>query len=66
MEEEISYNSTQDDEYVEIVKMDEQKPINDTECKHETLTPDFDDKIGTAVYYGCSNRKCGMGWYIQK
>lgn len=59
----ISYNGL-NDENVEVVKMDEQKPINDTECKHETLIPDPEDTIGDAVYHGCANYKCGRGWYI--
>lgn len=64
MEEEVSYNSGQDDENVEIVKMDEQKPINDTECTHQTLVQDPEDTIGDAVYHGCANYKCGRGWYV--
>lgn len=50
----------------QIVKMDEQKPIHDTECKHETLVADPDDTLGDAVYHGCANYKCGVGFYIQK
>lgn len=49
-----------------VVKMDEQAPINDTECRHETLVPDPNDTLGKAVYHGCVNRKCGVGFYIQK
>lgn len=60
---EIGYN-TNNEINVEIVKMDEQKPINDTECTHETLVPDPEDKLGDAVYHGCQNYKCGRGWYI--
>lgn len=59
----ISYNGL-NDENVEVVKMDEQKPINDTECRHETLIPDPTDTIGDAVYHGCANYKCGVGFYI--
>lgn len=47
-----------------IVKMDEQKPLNDTQCRHETLVPDPDDKIGDAVFHACANHKCGVGFYI--
>lgn len=70
----LGYNTNQDDEYAaiagidqhtQIVRMDEQKPIHDTECKHETLVPNPDDTIGDAVYHGCSNPKCGRGWYIR-
>lgn len=70
----LGYNQGKDDEYAriagigphtEIVKMDEQKPINDTECKHPILIPDPEDTIGDAVYHGCSNYKCGVGFYIQ-
>lgn len=48
-----------------IVKMDEQKPVNDTTCRHETLIPDYDDTIGEAIYHGCANKKCGQGFYIR-
>lgn len=62
----LGYNSTQDDvNEVLIVKLDEQKPVNDTKCKHETLIPDPEDTIGDAVYHGCANPKCGRGWYIK-
>jgi hypothetical protein len=70
----LGYNKDNNDEYAriagidqhtEIVKMDEQKPINDTECRHETLVPEPDDTIGDAVYHGCVNPKCGVGFYIQ-
>jgi hypothetical protein len=54
------------DQHTEIVKMDEQKPINDTECRHPILIPDPDDTIEDAVYHGCSNVKCGVGFYIRK
>lgn len=71
----LGYNTNQDDEYAriagigphtEVVKMDEQKPINDTECRHPKLIPDPEDTIGDAVYHGCSNHKCGVGFYIRK
>lgn len=61
----IGYNGG-NDENVEVVKMDEQKPINDTECRHEVLIPDPKDTIGDAVYHGCANHKCGVGFYINK
>ena len=61
----LGYNNSENDENVHIVKMDEQEPINDTECKHETLVADPEDTIGDAVYHGCANRKCGVGFYIQ-
>jgi len=48
-----------------VVKMDEQVPINDTKCDHSVLIPDPDDTIGTAIYHGCANRQCGLGWYFQ-
>jgi len=62
---EMLYNVA-NDENVEIVKMDEHAPINDTECRHENLIPDPDDTIGDAMYHGCSNRLCGVGFYIKK
>ena len=40
-------------------------PINDIECTHSSLTADPSDTIGDAIYHGCDNRKCGMGFYIQ-
>lgn len=66
MPEEVVYNSTRlDESNVEVVKMDEQRPINDTECKHETLIPDPEDSLESgAIYHGCANNKCGRGWYI--
>ena len=62
---EVGYNSI-NDENVEVVKMDEQRPINDTECTHETLVPDPEDTIGNAIYYGCANPKCGRGFYLNQ
>lgn len=59
----VGYN-VPNDENVEVVKMDEQRPINDTECRHETLVPDATDTIGEAIYHGCANRQCGVGFYI--
>lgn len=66
MQEEMMYNSTQlDDENVEVIDLEKIKPLNDTECKHETLVPDPDDTLENgAVYYGCWNQKCGRGFYI--
>jgi hypothetical protein len=61
---EMGYNSP-NDENVTIVKMDEQAPINDIECTHAVLVPDPDDTMGDAIYHGCANRKCGLGWYIK-
>lgn len=70
----IGYNKGNDDDYAaiagidqhtQVVNMDIQKPIHDTECKHETLVPAPDDTIGDAVYHGCANVKCGRGWYIR-
>ncbi len=49
---------------LEVVKMDEQKPINDTDCKHEKFVPDPNDTIGEAIYHGCANPKCGIGFYL--
>lgn len=60
----IGYNEGNDDQD-EIIDLSGVPPINDTECKHETLIPNPEDKIGDAIYYGCSNPKCGRGWYIR-
>lgn len=48
-----------------VIKMDEQAPVNDIGCKHEVLIPNPDDTIGDAVYHGCTNYKCGIGFYIR-
>jgi hypothetical protein len=71
----LGYNKAQNDLYAavidrdylktHIVKMDEQKPINDTSCQHENLVADTDDRIGDAVYHGCANPKCGVGYYVK-
>lgn len=70
----LGYNTSNDvnDAVVEhylnqpiLVKMDEQASVNDTSCRHEELVPDPTDKIGEAIYHGCSNRKCGVGFYIR-
>lgn len=60
----MSYTEDNNDKNV-VVKMDEQRPINDIECKHKVLIPDPTDTIGDAIFHGCGNRLCGMGWYIQ-
>ena len=75
MLESMGYNEDTNDENVqvenaqtpgvEIIKMDEHKPITDSKCKHETLIPDPDDKLGEAVYHGCANPKCGQGFYLK-
>lgn len=74
MDGEMSYNNSQDDIYaavadkylrIDTVRMDEQKPINDNKCQHENLIADPSDTIGEAVYHGCANTQCGVGFYIQ-
>ena len=66
-QEEIRYNESQPNDVNEfVVKMDEQAPINDTECRHETLVANPKDTLGDAVYHGCANYKCGVGFYIRK
>lgn len=62
----IMYNGAEQDDTMQIVKMDEQAPLNDTECRHEVLIPDPTDTIGDAVYHGCAGYKCGVGFYIKK
>lgn len=57
-------DNTNDDSY-EVLRMDEHQPLNDSSCTHDNLIPDPTDTIGDAVYHGCQNRKCGMGFYIQ-
>jgi hypothetical protein len=60
----IGYNVSNNGDY-ELIDMSQAEPINDLECTHATLIPDPEDKIGDAIYYGCSNLKCGRGWYIR-
>jgi hypothetical protein len=60
----MGYDTGNDDNAF-VVKMDEQRPAHDAECKHETLIPNPKDTIGDAVYHGCANKKCGVGFYIQ-
>lgn len=62
----VGYNdSNLNDDTMIVVKMDEQKAINDIGCKHTDLLADPDDTIGDAVYHGCLNAKCGVGFYIK-
>lgn len=61
----LGYNDGTDDKNEFVVKMDEQAPVNDTECRHENLIPDLDDTMGDAIYHGCANHKCGVGFYIK-
>lgn len=61
---EIGYNEPNVIDEV-VIKMDEQIPVNDTSCRHENLIPDKDDVLGGAVYHGCANLKCGVGFYIK-
>lgn len=63
---EIGYNKQQTNDDNEIVvKMDEQTPVHDTTCRHENLKADPDDRLGDAIYHGCTNPKCGVGFYIK-
>ena len=72
----MMYNSTQNndiharvaakyDSPVDIFKMDEHAPVNDVECRHQTLVPDNDDRIGDAIFHSCANPRCGVGFYIK-
>lgn len=73
---ETSYNINQDAIYdavagnyqirVDVVKLDEQKPINDTSCQHKELVPDPEDTIGDSVMYMCTNPQCGVGFYVRQ
>lgn len=60
----ISYDISNDDEY-EVIKVGEHEPIHDVDCKHETLVANPEDTIGEAVYHGCANKHCGVGFYIK-
>jgi len=53
-------------DHTQVVDMDLQKPINDVGCKHETLIPDPRDTLGDAIYHGCANEKCPVGFYIRQ
>lgn len=58
-------NNNDEHEAVDIIKMDEHEPLNDVNCTHETLVANPNDTIGSAVYHGCANPKCGRGFYLQ-
>lgn len=58
----MGYNSNNDDN-VEIVKMDEQSAINDPNCEHE-LVKDPTDRIGNCVAYMCVKPMCGYGQFL--
>ena len=71
MDDQIGYNvsNTYDDydaivdHYLnrpEIVKMDEQRPINDPTCEH-VYALDPTDRIGNSVAWMCVKDKCGRG-----
>ena len=63
---ELGYNDTQlNDVHEIVVDTANTPPINDVTCEHTELIPDFEDTIGDAVYYGCANQKCGLGWYVR-
>lgn len=49
----------------QIIKLEEQKPLYER-CNHEQLVANPDDVIGDAIYHGCSNPKCGVGFYIRQ
>ena len=59
----LGYNVNNHESNVEIFKMDEHAPINDSQHDHQ-LVADPDDTIGDAVYHGCIVPKCGIGFYI--
>lgn len=61
----LGYNDSNTNDSYEVIKMDEHSPINDIECRHEELIPDFDDILDDAVYHGCANEKCPIGFYIK-
>jgi len=64
--EDIGYNDTQlNDENEVVIDLSVIPPLNDQECRHETLVADPEDTIGDAVYHGCQNPKCGIGFYIR-
>lgn len=72
---ELGYNVGNDDDYAslagidqpsEVVDMAKQKPIHDTECGHETLVANPEDTLGDAVYHGCANPECIVGFYIRQ
>lgn len=61
----VGYNESNDlNEH--IIDMSVQKPINDVDCRHDMLIADPEDTLGDAVYHGCINPKCGVGFYLRK
>jgi hypothetical protein len=61
----LGYNDITNDGHEIVVDTVNIPPINDVTCEHTELIPDFEDTIGDAVYYGCKNQKCGLGWYVR-
>ena len=63
MDNELVYNDTQTDEGCEVIKMDEHAPINDTECRHETLIPNQSWRYSWRSHISrLRDNKCGVGF----
>ena len=62
---EMMYNVGNDDNMM-VVKLDEQVPLGDPDCKHVQLIADPSDRLGKAIYHGCSNPRCDVGFYLRK
>lgn len=62
---EMMYNVNNDESMI-VVKLDEQRPLGDAACKHVQLIAEPDDTLGEAIYHGCANPKCDVGFYLRK
>lgn len=58
-----SGNNKEDNDYYEIIKLDELEPLNDPNCKHYFVKDDS-DVLGNSVAWKCS--KCHRGTFLAK
>jgi len=61
----LSYNDSNNDLNDFVIDVAQNKPINDIDCKHVQLRAEPEDTIGDAVYHGCVNPRCGVGFYLK-
>lgn len=57
-----SEDNSSNDAVYEVIKMDEQQPLNDPNCEHRPVLDG--DVLGDSVSVKCAN--CPIGWYIHK
>lgn len=54
--------SDNDDNDFEVIRMDEQAPLNNPNCDHK-FEIDWTDQIGETYAHMCVNRNCGIGYF---